>query len=103
MGNGTLHELLMTVESQGEAMGGSEERARQHFARAVQVQKGRSPGPYLGLALGLSSRPEAVAVVVSIQQAVLHVARATLPMLLVLAIAVLLVTYVPWLTLGLLR
>lgn len=68
-GNGALHELLMTVESQGEAMGGSEERARQHFARAVQIQKGRSPGPYLGLALGLSSRPEAVPVVVSIQQA----------------------------------
>jgi len=33
-------------------------------------------------------------------QPVLHVARATLPMLLVLAIAVLLITYVPWLTVG---
>ena len=34
---------------------------------------------------------------------VLHIARAMLPMLLVLAVGVLLITYVPWLTLGLLR
>ena len=34
---------------------------------------------------------------------VLEVARATLPMLIVLAIAVLLITYLPWLTTGLLR
>lgn len=52
-GNGALHELLMTVESQGEALGGSEERARRHFSRAVEIQKGLSPSPYLGLALGL--------------------------------------------------
>ena len=32
---------------------------------------------------------------------VMHIARASLPMLIVLAIAVLLITYVPWLTLGL--
>jgi len=53
-GNGAVHELLMTVESQGDALGGSEERARRHFARAVQIQKGLSPSPYLGLALGLA-------------------------------------------------
>jgi TRAP transporter T-component len=52
-GNGAIHELLMTVESQGDALGGSEERARKHFARAVEIQKGLSPSPYLGLALGL--------------------------------------------------
>ena len=52
-GNGAIHELMMTVESQGDALGGSEERARQHFARAVEIQKGLSPGPYVGLALGL--------------------------------------------------
>ena len=44
----------MTVESQGDALGGSEERARQHFARAVEIQKGLSPVPYLGLALGVA-------------------------------------------------
>jgi len=52
-GNGAIHELLMTVESQGGALGGSEERARMHFARAVEIQKGLSPSPYVGLALGL--------------------------------------------------
>ena len=52
-GNGAIHELLMTVESQGDALGGSEERARQHFARAIEIQKGLSASPYLGLALGL--------------------------------------------------
>ena len=49
-----LHELMITVESQGEALGGSEERARRHFARAVEVQGGRSPGPYVALAMGIS-------------------------------------------------
>jgi hypothetical protein len=52
-GRGTLHELMITVESQGEALGGSEERARAHFARAVELQKGLSPGPYVALALGV--------------------------------------------------
>jgi predicted anti-sigma-YlaC factor YlaD len=51
---GALHELMITVESQGEALGGSEERARSHFARAVEIQKGLSPGPYLSLALGIA-------------------------------------------------
>jgi len=53
-GNGAVHELLMTVESQGDILGGSEERARTHFVRAVEIQKGLSPSPYLGLALGLA-------------------------------------------------
>jgi hypothetical protein len=53
-GRGALHEMMITVESQGEALGGSEERARAHFARAVEIQKGLSPGPYLSLALGIS-------------------------------------------------
>ena len=49
---GALHELMITVESQGEALGGSEERARKHFARAVEVQAGLSPGPHVALAMG---------------------------------------------------
>jgi len=48
------HELLIAVESRGEALGGSEGRAREHFARAVELQRGSSPGPYLALALGVS-------------------------------------------------
>ena len=51
---GALHELMITMESQGELVGGSEERARKHFARAVELQQGLSPGPYLALAMGLS-------------------------------------------------
>jgi hypothetical protein len=48
---GALHELLITVEGQGETLGGSEERARKHFARAVEIQQGLSPGPYVALAM----------------------------------------------------
>jgi predicted anti-sigma-YlaC factor YlaD len=51
---GALHEVMITLESQGDALGGSEARARQHFARAVELQKGLSPGPYLSLATGIT-------------------------------------------------
>jgi predicted anti-sigma-YlaC factor YlaD len=47
---GALHEIMITLESQGDLLGGSEERARQHFKRAVEIQKGLSPGPYIALA-----------------------------------------------------
>ena len=47
-----LHELMITVESQGPASGGTEEAARKHFTRAVDVQQGLSPGPFLALAMG---------------------------------------------------
>ncbi len=52
--NGALHEIMITLDSQSEAVGGNEERARQHFARAVELQKGLSPGPYFSLAMGVS-------------------------------------------------
>jgi predicted anti-sigma-YlaC factor YlaD len=51
--NGTLHDLMITVESQGEQLGGSEDRARKHYARAVENQQGRSPGPHVALATGV--------------------------------------------------
>jgi hypothetical protein len=51
--NGSIPELMITVESQGDALGGSEERARRHFARAVEIQRGLSPGPYVSLATGV--------------------------------------------------
>jgi len=51
---GALHELMITVESQGDALGGSEERARKHFARAVAIQQGLAPGPYVSLAMGIA-------------------------------------------------
>ena len=51
--NGSIPELMVTVESQGDALGGSEERARRYFARAVEIQRGLSPGPYVALATGV--------------------------------------------------
>jgi hypothetical protein len=52
-GNGAIPELMITVESQGEAFGGSEDRARRYFSRAVEIQKGLSPAPYVALATGI--------------------------------------------------
>lgn len=51
---GALHEIMISLESQDAAMGGSEERARKHFARAVALQQGLAPGPYISLAMGVS-------------------------------------------------
>lgn len=48
-----VHELMITVESQGEALGGSDERAMKHFTRAVELQQNLSPGPYVSLAMGI--------------------------------------------------
>ena len=51
--NGALHELMIVLDSQ-ELLGGSQENARKHFDRAVELQKGLSPGPYVSLAMGVS-------------------------------------------------
>jgi predicted anti-sigma-YlaC factor YlaD len=53
-GSGSLHETMITIESLGEALGGSEARARDQFKRAVELQKGASAGPYVALATGIS-------------------------------------------------
>jgi predicted anti-sigma-YlaC factor YlaD len=50
---GTLHEMMISIESLPTALGGSPERAREHFARAVALQQASSPGPYIALALGV--------------------------------------------------
>jgi predicted anti-sigma-YlaC factor YlaD len=52
---GALHEMFISLDSQPEALGGSVERARGHFTRAVALQKGASPGPYVSLALGVAA------------------------------------------------
>ena len=51
---GSLHEFLIVFESRGEASGGSYERARQHFARAMALSKGRKVGPLVSLAENVS-------------------------------------------------
>ena len=50
---GALHEMFVSLDSLPEALGGSPERARQHFNRAVELQKGLYPGPYVALATGV--------------------------------------------------
>ncbi|HSJ05860.1 MAG TPA: TRAP transporter TatT component family protein [Longimicrobiales bacterium] len=52
--NGALHEAMLSVESVPDLMGGSEERARQHFERAVELSGGAKASPYVSLAGGLS-------------------------------------------------
>ena len=51
---GTLHELFITLDSLPEELGGSRIRAREHFDKAVQMQGGLSPGPYVALATGVA-------------------------------------------------
>jgi len=51
---GALHEMLISIESLPAALGGSPDRAREHFRRAVELQQGSSPGPYLALAVGVA-------------------------------------------------
>lgn len=51
---GSIHELMITLDSLPEALGGNQERAREHFKKAVEIQKGLSPGPYVSLATGVA-------------------------------------------------
>ena len=53
-GDGAIHEVLVVLESVPEAMGGSTERARRHFERAIELSRGRSAGPYVSLATSVS-------------------------------------------------
>ena len=55
---GALHSAFVTLESVGEAMGGSYDRAREHFDRAVELSDGQDAGPYLALASGVSIAEE---------------------------------------------
>lgn len=51
---GSLHEFLIVFESRGESSGGSYERARTHFERAMALSKGRKVGPLVSLAENVS-------------------------------------------------
>ena len=55
---GALHSAFVTLESAGEALGGSYARAREHFARAVELSDGQDAGPYVALATGVSVAEE---------------------------------------------
>ncbi len=51
---GAIHEMFVSLDSLPDALGGSPARAREHFTRAVELQHGLSPGPYVALALGVA-------------------------------------------------
>jgi predicted anti-sigma-YlaC factor YlaD len=53
-GKGALHEMFVSLDSLPEALGGLPARAREHFKRAVELQHGLSPGPYVALATGVA-------------------------------------------------
>jgi predicted anti-sigma-YlaC factor YlaD len=53
-GKGALHEMFISLDSVPEALGGSAARARDHFKRAVELEHGNSPGPYVALAMGVA-------------------------------------------------
>lgn len=51
---GAIHAALISLEALPEAMGGSRERARRHFERAVELSDGASAGPYVSYAVGVA-------------------------------------------------
>ena len=51
---GALHGVLITLESVPELLGGSQDRARLHFERAVNLSDGLDASPYVALATGVS-------------------------------------------------
>jgi predicted anti-sigma-YlaC factor YlaD len=53
-GDGAIHEAFISLEALPETMGGSRERAREHFARAEALSKGTSAGAYVTLATAVS-------------------------------------------------
>jgi predicted anti-sigma-YlaC factor YlaD len=51
---GAIHEMFISLDSLPEALGGSPARAREHFAKAIELQHALSPGPYVALATGVA-------------------------------------------------
>ena len=51
---GALHQAMIVLESLPPAMGGSPERARLHFKRAVELSHGDDPTPFVTLAQSVS-------------------------------------------------
>ena len=51
---GAFHEAMIVMEALPPAMGGSPQRARQHFERAVALSGGAKPGPFVTLAQSVS-------------------------------------------------
>jgi predicted anti-sigma-YlaC factor YlaD len=48
--HGAVHGVLISLNSLPESLGGSPDKARYHFERAVELSRGASVGPYVSLA-----------------------------------------------------
>jgi predicted anti-sigma-YlaC factor YlaD len=56
-GEGAVHEIFISFYGSAPAdLGGSQEKARENFARAVELSRGRHAGPYISLATSVSVR-----------------------------------------------
>jgi predicted anti-sigma-YlaC factor YlaD len=51
--HGAVHGVLISLNSLPESLGGSPDKARYHFERAVELSHGASVGPYVSLAEGI--------------------------------------------------
>lgn len=51
---GSIHEALILLDALPPALGGSPDRARMHFKRAVELSNGRRASPYLTMAQSVS-------------------------------------------------
>jgi predicted anti-sigma-YlaC factor YlaD len=57
--DGTIHEFFITYEGgRSEAMGGSAERAIEHFDRVVSLTRGQTASPYVSLASSVAVRQQ---------------------------------------------
>jgi predicted anti-sigma-YlaC factor YlaD len=60
-GDGTIHEFYISYYGGlPEMLGGSEEKARYHFQRAVELSQGGKPGPYVALATAVTIKNQNV-------------------------------------------
>lgn len=57
-GQGAIHEAFIAIEALPELMGGSRERAREHFERAVELTDGKSASPYVSYATKVAVREQ---------------------------------------------
>ena len=55
---GSLHSALITIEAVPPELGGSPERAREHFERAVELSDGLDVAPFVAFAAGVSMPAE---------------------------------------------
>ena len=72
--NGAIHEFYISYyASLPEGMGGDRDKAREHFAHALQISGGAKAGPYVELALGIALPQQDLNEFISLMQQALEV------------------------------